>query len=180
MQHSNRQHSRKGAALVEGVIALCLIIGGTVIAISFLTSYGMILYYKEKIAFVANQIASECAQAPNISDETMNGFAKELFEQMSMPATDLEVKRDLLTVLGRPAVKITIANKKMPLFHRLDILPMSTTVSDEAVAIIAPSPAYCDAYLWAPRAKFRGYVLPLVKIPSGGAPDFGSMPILQF
>lgn len=48
--HGGSQTERRaarGAVLVEGVAALFLIITGTMLAISFLVSSGMLVYYKQ-------------------------------------------------------------------------------------------------------------------------------------
>lgn len=174
----NSSRSDRGAALVEGVLSICLVTAATVIALSFLTSYGMVLFYKGKIAFVANQIAAECAQEPNLEDATIVDFTKEILQSMDLPVSKLEVKKENLTIFGRAAIKITITNQNMPLFHKLDFLPMNTLVTDSATAILAPSPAYADAYLWSPRTKFGNYVIPLVKCPGSG-PNFSDMTVIQ-
>jgi hypothetical protein len=161
---------------VEGVLALCMVTAGTMVAVSFLVNSGMMIYYKNKLGFISSQVALQAANKPQMEDMEVEQMAKDLLTQMGLPTKDLKVTRKAVSIYGRPAVKVIIENGRMPLFSNIDFLPATIGVQDSATAIISPYPSGADAY-YMPRGRISGYVVPLVRIPAGG-PRFGDMPLL--
>ena len=180
MQNSPKKWRRdtRGAALVEGVLALCLVTVGTMVAVSFLVNSGMMVYYKQKLAFVCAQVATQAAAKPQMDDMVVDQMARDFLTQMGLPTKDLKVTRTLVSVCGRPAVNILIQNGRMPLFSNVnvDFLPVTIGVQDSATAIISPYPSGADAY-YMPRGRINGYVVPLIRIPGNGS-RFPGMPVL--
>lgn len=174
------RHRSRGAVLVEGVAALFLIITGTMLAISFLVSSGMLVYYKQKMGFISTQIAQQVGMHPQMDDMTMTEMTRDMMAKMSLPTANMSVSRSNTDVYGRPGVAITVKNGKLPLFTNVDFLPMTIDIQDTAVAFLSASPSGADAYLWMPRGRMSSYVLPMVRIPNGGTPQFSTVPVIQY
>ena len=102
--------SPKGAALVEGVVSLVMIIIGTMAAVTLLVNAGMTTYYKEKIGFVANQCATYAASlSPGDDLEGKTSLlAKKLVGAMGMPNSSVQLKVVEMPIEDRVGLKITL------------------------------------------------------------------------
>ncbi len=139
-KHSGRRQS--GQALVEGGVALVLIVGGTVASTLLLANVGLSTYYKEKLGFVCNQASSYASQLPrkeNPSDKTKK-FVNELVAVMGLPVSGIPsiLVDNSITVNGQSAVKVTI-NAEMKLIGQGDITPLTVPVTDSSVAMLSAS-----------------------------------------
>jgi hypothetical protein len=126
----------QGQALLEGVIALAIIIFGTVIAGLFLVNAGLSLYFKEKLGFIANQAAQFAFQIEPPEDPTARTqqFVRELVTQLALPASNVQVTatRGLTGGVNSTTVRINLG---MRLFGRGDVLPFSIPMNETSVAI---------------------------------------------
>jgi hypothetical protein len=175
---TKRVRCTKGAVLVEGVVSICLMITATMIAVSFLVSSGMMVYYKQKIGFVADQVAHQVGLMPTMDDMTVQEMTRDMLVKIGISTADLTVTRKASTVYGRPAVEITIRNGKLPLFSNVDFLPMSIEMQDKSVALLCPDATGAEAYYWNTKGRTSSYLVPLVKMPPGG-PNVLTLPIIQ-
>jgi Flp pilus assembly protein TadG len=156
-----------GAALVEGVIALMMIIMGTVGAVLLMVNTGMSMYYKQKLSFVAQQAASYIALLSAADDIEVKGedTSRALMQAMGMDPNRCTVHIELTTVQDLPAVSVTLATD-VKLFGKGDVLPLSIKIQDTAVAIKGSTP---DTLLWLRRVPpVRDYLIPVIAIPPGG------------
>lgn len=136
-----RARRPNGQALVEGVIALALIIAGTVGAVLLMTNVGLSLFFKEKLAFCGNQaaqVAFSMRGNPNVQAETTT-FVRELLPKLGVRPDDLSVTVDSnVTVAGRQAVSVTIGNA-CSLLGGGSIIPTKVTLSDTSTATSSSS-----------------------------------------
>ncbi len=86
------------------------------VAFSFLVSSGMMVYYKQKLGFVADQVAHQVGLMPNMDDMTMQEITRDMLAHIDISTADLSVTRKDTTIYGRPAVEVTVYNGKLPLF----------------------------------------------------------------
>ncbi|MBI4533545.1 MAG: hypothetical protein HY711_06320 [Candidatus Melainabacteria bacterium] len=130
------QRSLAGQALAEGVVALLLVVAGVVGGVILLVNVGMSTYYKEKLGFVANQVATYAATLSASNDITAKStdLAKDLMTKMGLPS-DATVTTETTTAGGKSAVSVTIQTGSLPLFGKGDILPLKISLRDTAVAI---------------------------------------------
>jgi hypothetical protein len=175
---TNRFRCNKGAVLVEGVVSLCMMIAATLVAVSFLVSSGMMVYYKQKVGFIADQVAHQVGLMPTMDDMTMQEMTRDMLVKIGISTADLSVTRKDSTVYGRPAVEITIRNGRLPLFSQVDFLPMTIAMQDTGVALVTPNATGAEAYYWNTKGRTASYLVPLVKIPPGG-PNSMTLPVIQ-
>jgi hypothetical protein len=133
--------SSRGQALVEGVVALALIVAGTVGAALLLTNVGLSLFFKEKLAFCNNQ-ASQYAFAirstANLEEQTTT-FVRELLPRLGVAPNQLSVDVDPnVTIAGRPAVSVTIRNT-CSLVGSGSIIPVQLALTDSSTATTSGS-----------------------------------------
>lgn len=165
--------STSGAALVEGVVALCLITMGTVVAVTLLVNTGMSTYYKEKLGFIANQAAIYAASIPPSEDivTSTKPVVQDLLLKMGLPASQFKLTGMHTDVAGKPAVSVTIAISALPLFGDGQLLPLSISLQDTAVTMRSTAP---QAYLWFNRnPRVSGYLIPVVRVPPDGVSSIG-------
>lgn len=91
-----------GAALLEGVIALSLIIGATILGALFLINSGLSIYYKGKLALVSGQAAQFAA-----------GLSPSDPDVASKTQTQAQA---VATAMGLPAVQVTTIDLSPPTF----------------------------------------------------------------
>ncbi len=127
-----RRH--QGAVLVEGVVALMLIIAGAIGGTLLLVNTGCATYYKEKLGFVDNQAATFAGNqvAQGVSDTDVQTqtetYVNDLLQKFGMPpAQDVTVTID--------ANYVTVASKlaNLTLIGDGSILPFSVSVQDTSV-----------------------------------------------
>ena len=117
------------------MIVVALVLGTLLIA-----NAGFAIYFKEKISFVANQAADYAAVLP--PGPTVNSLVtsevKQLMAAMGFSTNNVQVNVDSsLTVLGRPAVKVTVAAPFSAVFGPVaaGVIPPVVSISDSAVAM---------------------------------------------
>jgi hypothetical protein len=163
----------KGAALVEGVVALMLVIGATVGSCLLLTNVGMSIYYKEKLSFVSNQCAQYARFIPGTEDQEVKTaeLAKSLLKGMGIKVSRCDVKVKDTFIEGVPAIAVTIGAMDLHLFGNGELLPGTVSIQDTAVALKGTAP---DTLLWFTRnPQVSGYVLPVIKVPPDGVSSLG-------
>lgn len=175
MQKNLRGRNQRGAALVEGVVALWLIVSITVASISLLINSGMSMFYKQKIAYVAMQTATYTAQLKMNEDKQTRGdeIARSLLGTMGFNLGQVEVEVKEITVADAPSVRVDITCKNLPLFHGTEagMMPFSVTLADSATCIKQQAP---EAYVWLNNnPKMSGYLIPVVRMPPGGVSASG-------
>ena len=145
MRRQDRAKRVRGAVLVEGVVALSLIIGGTVMAVLFLLNVGMGVYYKEKLALVSNQ-AALFAGSLNPADPDLNSKTKEQAQKiataMGLPPT---VQVTSIDTSDPTLIAVTVSMSGLPLFGNGQFLPQTISLSDTAAIPTANIPigSYC-------------------------------------
>jgi Flp pilus assembly protein TadG len=167
---------RRGAALVEGVIALAMIIMGTVGAVLLLVNTGMSMYYKQKLGFIASEAAMYAAVLSQTDDVEVKGSetARALLQAMGFNPSRCDVKVSVTTVDDKPAIKVTITTD-LKMFGKGDILPGSINIQDTAVALRGTTP---DTLIWFRRnPQVSGYLLPVIRIPPDGPGSLG-LPVI--
>lgn len=111
-----RQRSFNGQALVEGVIALVLIISSTVLALLLLANSGMAVYYKEKLAVVSSKAADYAAAQPESSrNAETRAFVQELLQALGIRASSVDVDVSTVTVHSEPLIKVNVKCHGLPL-----------------------------------------------------------------
>ena len=132
-----KRFNQSGAVLVEGVVALVLIITGTVLGTLLLVNSGLSTYYKEKLGFVANQAAQFAFQIPADKDPKAQttAFVLELMEKIGLPSENTVVTTDnTVQVAGVRGAKVVItANLK--LIGKGDVLPLTIPLTETSIAI---------------------------------------------
>jgi hypothetical protein len=141
-----RMRKERGSGIVEGVVGLMLVIGGTVLCVLLLINSGAATYNKEKIGFVANQAATYAATLP--SDSTRQALVtttvNSLLESMGLSSTNCSVTVSDITVASNPAVSVTVSASLPTMLSSNfgNLLPQQIQMSDTAVAIK-------NAWFWA-------------------------------
>jgi len=167
---------RRGAALVEGVVALAMIIMGTVGAVLLLVNVGMSMYYKQKLGFIASEAAMYGAVLAGNDDIEVRGaeIARALLKAMGFNPARCDVKVAEIEVDGKPGIQVTIITD-LKMFGKGDILPISMNIQDSAVAIRGTMP---DTLIWFRRnPQVSGYLLPVIKVPPNGPGSLG-LPVI--
>lgn len=125
-----------GQALVEGVVALALIVATTVGALLLLANTAIAFYFKDKLSSCSNQAAQFAFTLPpdsNIEQETTN-FANFFLPQIGVKPNNLIVKTRISTFQGKQAVFVDVTNT-FPLFGDNTFLPGTVTLRDSGGAI---------------------------------------------
>jgi len=175
MYKNFRGRDQHGAALAEGVVSLWLIISIAVASICLLVNSGMSMFYKQKIAYVAQQTATYTAQMKMNEDKKTKGeeVAKKLLAAMGFQTMNAEIDIKEETIEDAPCISVSITLKNLPLFQGSEpgMMPFSVTLGDKAVAIRQQSP---EAYVWlSNNPKMSGYLIPVVRLPPGGVSASG-------
>lgn len=129
--------NQNGAVLVEGVVALVLIIIGTVLGTLLLVNSGLSIYYKEKLGFVANQASQFAFQLPADKDPRPQTtvFVNELIEKIGLPAEKTTVTTDnTVQIAGVRGAKVIIS-AELKLIGKGDVLPLTIPLTETAIAI---------------------------------------------
>lgn len=124
MQRLIKRQSKRlscGQALVEGVVALWLIVGISVAALALLFNVGMLTYQQQKLDFICNQAAVFAAgQFDGNAEGLTPGFASALGQKMNLAinpgdVTVSRVKFAVPTLGNLPGFTVAIKTKA-PLF----------------------------------------------------------------
>lgn len=170
------ERGNTGAAMVEGVVSLWLIITATILAVALLVDTGMSTFYKAKLGFVTNQVAVALAAQSDQTqaEEEAKSMTKSLFDAMGIQFKECTVKVKAESIDSQPAVGVTVTIKGLPLMliGQSNIFPIGIDLTDKAVVLLrARAP---DAYLWMSRSPaLAPYVIPLHRLPPGGPNSLG-------
>lgn len=126
----------KGQGLVEGSVAVSMIIGAGVIATLMVLNSGACMFFKEKLATVTTSAAQYAAAHSSDSDvkaET-TAFVQNLMPQVGLTPNNLVVGVSTTSVGQSPGVQVTI-NNLFPLFGGGTILPTQMTLADSEVVV---------------------------------------------
>lgn len=160
-----RSRRQQGAALIEGVIALSMIIGGTVLAVLLLTNIGVSIYYKQKLGVVSNYTAQFVAQrGPTVQPQEVASKAQEMATSMGLPNVQVVSidfpNADLATVTLR---------LNGTLMGRGDIMPAMIDIRDTCSAPRSTGPM--GFYYFQVSDSRHGWV-PLYSLPTAGLPTW--------
>jgi hypothetical protein len=126
---------QSGQGLTEGVAGLLLVTTGIVLGVLLLVNSGLLLFYKEKLAFVTDQTAKFAATlSSDTRDDDTEKFAKELLGKVGLPSKQATVKVDDTTLAGQAAVSVAITDN-FGLFGNGEILPKASSLTDVAVCL---------------------------------------------
>jgi len=134
-----RIRTRKGSAVVEGVVGLLLIVLGVVLGTLLMVNIAGVTYCKEKVGFIANQSANYAATLP--PDPARHGLVldsvKALLTSMGFQSARTIVTITDITIGSRPSVKVTITTPFTTFLSQnfSGVIPPQITVTDSAVAV---------------------------------------------
>jgi hypothetical protein len=114
-QHSRR--GQKGSAIVEGALAICMVITSTSLAALLLINCGCLMFFKMKLTHVNYQAAAYAAAHGGdsaLQEETAD-FVKTMMSQMGLAPNNLMVAVRQTRVEENPAVIVTVTND-FPIF----------------------------------------------------------------
>jgi len=128
------KRNQRGSGLIEGVIGLMMVIGGTVFATLLILDSGTGIFLKNKILLVASQAAQYAAA--NQSDADVE-TETEVYVQSLMPLVGLTPRRLTVTVTaasinGVEGEVVAISNQ-FPLFGQ-GVFPTEIQLSDTEFA----------------------------------------------
>jgi hypothetical protein len=138
----------RGSGILQGVVALMILVIGVVLGVLLLINAGMAAYQKEKLCFVANQSAayatsflpSEQATAP---PKVMN-FARQLLSNMGVNSADVTVNLGVPVGAQRSAqVGITAPMATFVPGAFSSVMPSGLQMSDTETV---PNHSYYSAY----------------------------------
>jgi len=130
------QRHATAQALVEGVVALALIVTFTIGALVLLANTAIAFYYKDKLAYCSNQAAQFACTLPataNLTQET-TVFSQFFLPRIGVTPRQLSVRAQRTTFQGRDAIFVTVSNV-FPLFGNLTFLPGTLSLQDDGGAI---------------------------------------------
>ena len=110
----------RGAALVEGVLALFLVIVGSTFGTLLLANVGVVMVYQNKLAFITTQAATKAASQSTPSPESVKPTVDMLLGKIGLPPAHLvgvEVDEP------NKAVKVTVTLRNITLVGQGTILP---------------------------------------------------------
>ncbi len=125
--------NKRGAVLVEGVVALSLIILGVVCGTLLLADTGLSIFYKEKLGFVSNQTslfaASLKSDDPKLQ-EKVQAVAEQLLAGVGLPKP-----KEVKVTNSSSIVQVSVTLDNLPLTGDGSILPLNLTLSDTSAAL---------------------------------------------
>jgi hypothetical protein len=146
-------HRQSGQALIEGVIALSLIIGAAVLGTLLLVNVGLAVFYHQQIAFVANQVAQSSAgkftwlgvPRAGVTEAMVNPGALRLANQM-LTTLKLPLADRVNVVNNGSTVTATIHVSGLGLFGRGNVIPTRIDIEEVGVAAspVDQPPAVCQ------------------------------------
>jgi hypothetical protein len=140
---ASRQIRNQRGEMVGGVAGLLLIVIGMVLAVLVVTNVGMATYYKQKLGFIADQVATQAANtiaSPMFTDNATvisqtQSNATKLLNDVGLPAaTSVNVVINPPTNPTSVTVTINVAGLKM--FGNGNVLPAVIAMSDTSEALI--------------------------------------------
>ncbi len=142
-----QRRASAGSGIIEGIVALMLIIGSTILAVILLLNTGIASYDKEKISFVADQAASYATTLfdSKTRDADVSAFVDEMLNQMGVKASNTSVKVTDIKCNRWAALSVDVSSTIPTLMSSSfsSMLPQQIQVSARSVAIKSP---YAEAY----------------------------------
>jgi hypothetical protein len=123
-----------GQGIVEGAAGLVILFLVVVACFALLINVGVSSYYRNKLAFVANQTAIAAAQEGYDNDDATS-VAKALLRQMGLKAKNCTA----VVSTSQNIVSVTLSTDFPVLFSRAGNLPMKVAVKANGVAIATSS-----------------------------------------
>lgn len=174
---NTHRRTRRGSALIVGVVAVLLVICASVLSVLLLLNTGVATFNREKVGFVAQQAATHAATySAYLSDtskrqDDLNSMVNGLLENMGLRSSNTTVTVSDTTVDGKPAVSVTVtANLPIitaPAFS--SVMPQRIQSTYTSVKAKAP---YADQYIVG-IDPFGGRVLGGQVNPTGTLPNDG-------
>jgi hypothetical protein len=134
----NKHRKNKGAALVEGVVSLAMVIGGVILGVLLLVNVGVSMYYKQKLGIVSNHAAQFAATQdpgdPNLQFNTLMK-ARAIATAMGLPPVNITT-----IDLSNPDFVTVTVNMSGVLIGKGDVIPSAVNISDTASASKSASP----------------------------------------
>ncbi len=137
------KRSQRGASLVEAVVGLLIVVVGTVMGALLLLNVGRVTYYKQKISFVAQQLAYYAAILPAPQDDPsvqplLQTMAQQMIDRMGLNASSVTVNADAAPIPLDPQAGVGVKVDLTVAFPTLlsvgfNTIPLSVTLSDSAV-----------------------------------------------
>lgn len=140
-----RKRNQRGASLVESVVGLLIVVVGTVLGALMLLNVGRVTYYKQKISFVAQQLAYYAAILPAPQDDPsvqplLQTMAQQMVDRMGLNASQVTVTAGAAPIALDPqagvGVKVDLAVQFPTLLSAgfNSTIPLNITLSDSAVS----------------------------------------------
>ncbi|MFN8554999.1 MAG: hypothetical protein U0103_26310 [Candidatus Obscuribacterales bacterium] len=138
-----RRH-QSGASLVETVVGLLIIVIGTVFGALLLLNVGRVTYYKQKISFVAQQLAYYAAILPAPQDDPsvqplLQTMGQQMIDRMGLNASSVTVNAGPAPIAIDPDAGVGVKVDLTVSFPTLlsagfnATIPLNVTLSDSAV-----------------------------------------------
>ncbi|MBS2001346.1 MAG: hypothetical protein JST44_07550 [Cyanobacteria bacterium SZAS LIN-5] len=138
-----RRH-QSGASLVETVVGLLIIVIGTVFGALLLLNVGRVTYYKQKISFVAQQLAYYAAILPAPQDDPtvqplLQTMGQQMIDRMGLNASTVTVNAGPAPIAIDPDAGVGVKVDLTVSFPTLlsagfnATIPLNVTLSDSAV-----------------------------------------------
>lgn len=167
-----RIRSMRGSNMLEGAVALVMVIGGLIVAGLLLMNSGVLIYNQEKIGYATHSAASFAATANSGSRQAdTEAEVDKIMDNLGLgSATTSTTIRDV-TIKSKPAVSVTIT-ANLPTMMAAgfgNIIPQQVTLTETAVALKPINPM---KYLVVVHPLTGLITLPLVH-PTGILPNDG-------
>lgn len=138
------RRDQSGASLVETVVGLLIIVIGTVFGALLLLNVGRVTYYKQKISFVAQQLAYYAAILPAPQDDPtvqplLQTMGQQMIDRMGLNASTVTVNAGPAPIAIDPdagagvKVDLTVSFPTLLSAGFNATIPLNVTLSDSAV-----------------------------------------------
>ena len=168
-----RMRTMRGSNMVEGVVGLCLVIAGLIVAGLLLMNSGALIYNQEKIGFVTHSAATYAASLTNVGSRQADVDAQvaNVMSNLGLSSADTTTTISDITVNSKPAVSVTVtANLPTMLTSNFGaVLPQQVQLKETAVAL---KPINTMKYLIVIHPLTGLITVPLVN-PTGDLPNDG-------
>ncbi len=163
---------RLGQALVEGVVALVLIVAVTVAAISLLVNVALIMYNKQQLGAICNQVASFASLTVNRYDpKDLLPVARSLAEgtPLTIPNDGIELTEfsvKLSNEVTLPGIRVNMKAQAPLLFGSFG---PSTTINStgSSMAALSQVNTYNTVIEFPDMGNHVGYYVPAWHVPDG-------------
>lgn len=145
MVAARTKRNSRGASLVESVVGLLIVVIGTVVGALLLLNVGRVTYYKQKISFVAQQLAYYAAILPASDDDPsvqplLQTMGQQMIERMGLNASNVSVTSGPVTAPLDPQAGVGVKVNVSVQFPTLlsagfeSTIPLTVTLADSAVS----------------------------------------------